>query len=377
MSYNPPMARRVWRPGPQAVRYAVLGLIGLIGLVGIVMLVWRVPPALYAYVPDPKDRAAAEASTRTGLIAGLAGLGALGSLAIANRTYRLTQQGQLNDRYIKAIEQFGSDKLNVRLGGIYAIERILTEFRQGSELGPLIEVLSAFVRESSRSAGSVADAADAEQRDAADDDERRDAADAERRGPAADIVAAVTVLGRTAKRPSLSRADLTSARLVGISLPSADLSGFQLHEVDLSGSRLDRANLSRAELFGADLSQALLYAANLSDTDLTRTMLMQADLAEANLSGARLDGANLSGARLDRADLSGARLAWADLSGAQLYHANLTGADLYHAHLTGARLDGTDLTEAKGLAQAQLDAAQGDAQTRLPNGLHMMSGHER
>jgi hypothetical protein len=31
----------------------------------------------------------------------LAGLAALGSLAIAARTYRLTQQGQITDRYTK------------------------------------------------------------------------------------------------------------------------------------------------------------------------------------------------------------------------------------------------------------------------------------
>jgi hypothetical protein len=117
MPYNPSMARARWHWW----RYVALSLVGLVGLVGIVLLVWRVPPALYEYVPDPKDRAAAEASTRTGLIAGLAGLGALGSLAIATRTYRLTQQGQITDRYTKAIEQLGSDKLDVTLGGLYAL----------------------------------------------------------------------------------------------------------------------------------------------------------------------------------------------------------------------------------------------------------------
>jgi hypothetical protein len=48
---------------------------------------------------------AAAAVTRTGLIAGLAGLAALGGLAVTARTYRLTEQGQITDRYTKAIEQ--------------------------------------------------------------------------------------------------------------------------------------------------------------------------------------------------------------------------------------------------------------------------------
>ena len=40
------------------------------------------------------------------------------------RTYELTEQGQVTDRYTKAIEQLGSDKLDVTIGGIYALERI-------------------------------------------------------------------------------------------------------------------------------------------------------------------------------------------------------------------------------------------------------------
>ena len=62
---------------------------------GVSWLIWKVPPALYDYVPDPEDRAGAESATRTGLVAGLAGLAALGSLAVTARTYRLTQHGQI------------------------------------------------------------------------------------------------------------------------------------------------------------------------------------------------------------------------------------------------------------------------------------------
>jgi hypothetical protein len=73
-------------------------------------------------------RLQAASGFRTALIAGVAGLIALGSLVVARRTYRLTQEGQIphprgliTDRYAKAIEQLGSDKPDVRLGGIYAL----------------------------------------------------------------------------------------------------------------------------------------------------------------------------------------------------------------------------------------------------------------
>jgi uncharacterized protein YjbI with pentapeptide repeats len=72
----------------------------------------------------------------------------------------------------------------------------------------------------------------------------------------------------------------------------------------------------------------------------------------------------LRGAGLRAANLRGAYLIGADLRGA-----DLRGADLIGADLRGARLAGADLRGALFLTQAQLDAAGGDAATRLPAGL--------
>ncbi|MFJ6616743.1 pentapeptide repeat-containing protein [Kitasatospora sp. NPDC091335] len=80
--------------------------------------------------------------------------------------------------------------------------------------------------------------------------------------------------------------------------------------------------------------------------------------------GADLFGARLRGADLHGANLRGALLVAADLSGADLRLADLVGADLRDANLAGA-----DLTTALFLTQAQLNAARGDATTRLPAGL--------
>ncbi|MFF3304278.1 pentapeptide repeat-containing protein [Streptomyces sp. NPDC002908] len=80
--------------------------------------------------------------------------------------------------------------------------------------------------------------------------------------------------------------------------------------------------------------------------------------------GADLIGARLSGADLRGAELRGAYLIAADLSGADLRSAELIGADLRDADLSGA-----DLTGAVYLTQAQLNAAKGDAATRLPPSL--------
>jgi hypothetical protein len=77
--------------------------------------------------------------------------------------------------------------------------------------------------------------------------------------------------------------------------------------------------------------------------------------------GADLLGADLAGQDLRGAELRGALLIAADLRGADLSGAELIGADLRDADLRGA-----DLETALYVTQLQINAAVGDAQTRLP-----------
>jgi len=72
-------------------------------------------------------------------------------------------------------------------------------------------------------------------------------------------------------------------------------------------------------------------------------------------------GCNLSDASFRNTDLS-----HVDLSGAVLKNADLTGAKLALANIQGA-----DLSTAKGLTQAQINRACGDAATQLPPRLHV------
>ena len=89
-------------------------------------------------------------------------------------------------------------------------------------------------------------------------------------------------------------------------------------------------------------------------------------LARAGVEGADHAGADLAGARLRGADLTGASLRGATLIGADLRSASLRRADLTGADLRDADLSGADLAESLFVTQAQLDAARGDAATRLP-----------
>lgn len=80
-----------------------------------------------------------------------------------------------------------------------------------------------------------------------------------------------------------------------------------------------------------------------------------------DLRGADLLGASLRGADLRGANLRGSRLIAADLRGADLRLADLTGADMRDADIRGA-----DLSDACFVTRPQMNAARGDAETRLP-----------
>ena len=88
----------------------------------------------------------------------------------------------------------------------------------------------------------------------------------------------------------------------------------------------------------------------------------------AGMVGKDLRGADLIGRKLRGTDLRAANLRGAYLLGADLREADLRTADLIGADFRGADVGGADLTTSIFLTQPQLDAAKGNARTRVPPG---------
>src|ERR1022692_669386 len=63
------------------------------------------------------------------------------TVELTRQTFELTEQGQVTDRYTKAIEQLGSNTIDVTIGGIYALERITHDSTRVEPTG--MEVLAA------------------------------------------------------------------------------------------------------------------------------------------------------------------------------------------------------------------------------------------
>lgn len=292
------------------------------------------------------------------IVGAITALAAIGALVFTSQQVRLTQQGQITDRFAKAVEQLGQagpQKAGVRLGAVYLLERIMRDSRDDQPT--VVDVLAVFVR---------LHAVPPTPKPSTSRSPKPDPSEPPRAEPPADIQAAITVLGRrdvTADRKG-SHIDLRGAHLAGAWLADADLADADLTDSNLTGAVLDRADLSRTHLRGAFLGGAYLDHADLTDAYLDDAHLTRTQLHEAVLTNASLDRADLTKTYLAGANLADARLVGADLSGANLDHANLD-----HTNLHGANLTDVNMEDARNLTTQQLRCSTITASTQLPVGV--------
>jgi hypothetical protein len=315
------------------------------------------------------------------------------------RSLELTEQGQITERFTRAIDQLGETadngdpRLEIRLGGIYALERIDKESPERAYHSTVMEVLTAYVREnaprptkaSNKSPeGDFIKPPQGDPASSSGPDEAAEQEEGTKQGveptsapPRTDIQAILRVLNRREEDR----------------VPK----NHRVQSLDLRGTNLQEAWLWEADLSEAMLGDSVLQGANLFDADLSEANLPGADLTKANLSGADLSGADLSisfrgpvhapdliraslqEADLRKTNLSRANLFAADLSEANLFDADLSEANLLDAVLQGARLWGADLSETRELNQKQIDWTLGNNEplegltrnaTKLPEGLN-------
>lgn len=180
----------------------------------------------------------------------------------AERNRALALEGQVTDRYTKAITQLGDKQLQVQLGGIYALERIAKD--SPKDHWTIMEVLTAYVR---------AKAPRKDNGGLIDSDSKGEYADQLE----TDIQAVLTIIGRRTA-----------------SFENGEVNRLNLRNVRLQNARLQKANLAGADLIGADLREAYLTEASLRRAELGGAELPEAYLTKADLAGADLRGTDLS-----------------------------------------------------------------------------------
>jgi uncharacterized protein YjbI with pentapeptide repeats len=216
------------------ITIAALGLAAAVVLLGAWWLWWRLPKRqvdrLRLTIRDPKARADVEDNFRKTIGQLIGGAAVLIGAALAYVQFSQQQQPSqrqfseqqqrsqqqfseqqrasrdllISNQVSKGFEQLGSDKIVIRLGGIYALEGVMNGSEQYHQ--PVLEALSAFVRDGTRTETGNGP-------------------------PATDIQAALTVIGRRAAIspwPDFANAHIPKAQLRGAKLTGAKLVGTNL-----------------------------------------------------------------------------------------------------------------------------------------------------
>jgi Pentapeptide repeats (8 copies) len=269
---------------------------------------WFVPSrsaASLAGVTDPAARGRLEDErlklqhdVRVGLLQAVAGVAVIAAVAATwvqldtdrrqlRQQLEVAGQERAGERFAQALDQLGSEQLDVRLGGIYGLERIAA---RGA--GAATAAAGAY-----RPPGSSTTAGDPPTPAwwAAQD-----------RVQVFEILSAY--VRTTSHRPSVGPQGAGAA--LQISQPDVHAAAVALARrtvlagdppLDLTGSLLPAARLGWARLAGADLRGADLRATSLQHAELAGAHLEQALLCGTQFQGADLSGAHLAGARASTA----------------------------------------------------------------------------
>jgi hypothetical protein len=250
----------------------------------------------------------------------------------SQKQFKLAQDNQIADRFSRAVSQLGSDEVQIRLGGIYALERIAQDSERDEPT--VADVLTAFIRERQRWSDQVVE----------DNCDRHIK-------PPTDVQTTIIVLGR------LPVSNNGSPRPILI-LTNVDLRGAEFARGNYEGavfyrSHLDGAYFYRSKFAGAQFDESYLDCGYFVETDMTEAFMFKASLRKAGCANTSFQGADF---------------AYGDLTQSSLI-CNLTNARFNDAIIRGARFaldpnshNGTAI----GLDQAQIDKAIGDGTTVLP-----------
>jgi uncharacterized protein YjbI with pentapeptide repeats len=282
-----------------------------------------------------KEQLDAEAGLRSSVIQVIGGAILIAGLYFTARGFRLTREGHITDRYSKAIEQLGNSNADVRIGGIYALERIARDSTADRET--IIEVLTTFIREHT-SAG------------------HRTPSDAK---VEADVQAAISVIAR---RPNVEietrPLDFYHSGLNDANFRSGDFRNamFYYSRLDSShfaGAKLDGAGLSFCRAKGAAFTNSSARGADFVHSKYTDGWFLAADLTDTDFYGC-----DLSGSEFERR--------YAEDGDPPLPPAVVTNARFTKAILIRTNLRGVDLRTVRGLTPTQLKEAITDENTLLP-----------
>ncbi|MDJ0728946.1 MAG: pentapeptide repeat-containing protein [Crocosphaera sp.] len=238
----------------------------------------------------------------------------------AEKNVEVVQNSQITERFTKAVEQLGSDNLSIRLGGIYALEKIAQDAPETYHW-TIMEILCAFIRNHELSIS------------------KKEIKQEKTIQKNRDLQAALMVIGRRNTKYDSEKSLL-------------DLRGSNLSFTQLDN---DNYNFSKAVFYecnftGIKWNKVHLQAAFLNYSDLTNALFYYCDLTGANLEAITITKAKFNSSNLQKAN----------------FEATKTFGE---AGFRKANLEGTNFSFCDNLTEREIKAAIGDETTILPGHL--------
>lgn len=219
---------------------------------------------------------------------------------IAQKQVQVSEQSQITDRINKAVEGLGADKivyvddkqttqpnLEVRLGAIYALERIAQDSPRDHI--QIMEILCAYLRYNADF-----------QFDEFDEDKHQIST------PRMDIQATATVLGRR----NSNQIKIERENNFRMNLNKVDLSSVELVNCDFRGAIFTKTNFQNSIFKNSKFGGANFNSSHLLNTEIIKCDFKGADFAHSKISaryyypfeGCDLYGANFSSANLENVE---------------------------------------------------------------------------
>lgn len=222
------------------------------------------------------------------------------STRAATRTLEVTEQRQVTDRFYKAVELLESETTDVRMGALFALERIGQD--SDRDYHQVMFIIAAYVR----------------QRAGLRDDQFLEPRSSSH-PVTEDIQCALTILGRRSKTHltieelpiDLSETDLTKAKLHNANFAGTLFRGCILNESTFDGGTFEGADFSGADAIGARFDRCFLSEADFRGANLSHATFIDFEVRQssswrgyqiARMNGA-FDGVDLMDATLDKTKL--------------------------------------------------------------------------
>lgn len=365
-------------------------LLALAGMVGAPFVVWRVVIAARANQVAKENAAEQSRIANENLYATL--------LTKAVEQLGATREEKFVDEYITVTGSTKKDvvsktvpNIEIRLGGIYALEKIAKDHK--SLHMPVMEILCSYVRQN-------AENSDFDNQN--ESDEKSEKSEIIKKLIRIDVQAAVSVIGRRNMsiideeiigdgRKDISfeddvRFDLSNCRFTGLNMKGLTFSRANFErsvfvDSNFDDAYFDRTNFSKSEFKNVTMQNIKVNGCKLDEsrfidiyigeaifnrTWISRVFFENVRILDSKMLNCHFYDSQMKTADFYRCDLSGSFLSRTDFSGSRFAFVVFDGSDFWYTNLDMVIFQECDLTMVQNLMWVEIDKCYVDELTKFP-----------